>query len=82
MSTAAVEQPKITALAPWFGGKRNISGAIVDHLGGPWKRGTASASGEIKCPVCEDGTLRFTRSGYNGCIHASCSTEDCVRWME
>lgn len=55
--------------------------AIVEHLGGPWKRGTPGASGEIPCPVC-GGKLRFSRAGYNGHIHAACSTEDCVRWME
>lgn len=56
--------------------------AIVDHLGGPWKRGMAGSAGEIKCPVCEGGTLRFSRAGYNGHIHAGCSTNGCVRWIE
>lgn len=56
--------------------------AIVDHLGGPWKRGMAGSAGEIKCPACDGGTLRFTRSGYNGHIHAACSTDGCVGWME
>jgi len=55
--------------------------AIVEHLGGPWKRGTKSASGEIPCPTC-GGKLRFSRSGYNGHIHAACSTENCCAWME
>lgn len=55
--------------------------AIVDHLGGPWKRGDASVVDDIPCPVC-GGTLSFSRSAYNGHIHASCSGEDCVRWME
>lgn len=57
--------------------------AIVESLGGPWKRGTPGASGEIDCPVCAGhNSLRFSRSGYNGHIHASCITGDCVRWME
>lgn len=56
--------------------------AIVAHLGGPWKRGMGGKRGEIACPACESGTLRFTRSGYNGHIHAACSTEGCVSWME
>lgn len=58
-------------------------GAIVQSLGGPWKRGTAGASGAIACPVCGRAeSLRFSRSGYNGHIHAACGTEGCVRWME
>ncbi len=38
--------------------------------------------GEIKCPVCERGTLRYSRAACNGHIHAACSTEGCMRWME
>lgn len=57
--------------------------AIVAHLGGPWKRGTAGGSGTIDCPACgKEKSLRFSRSGYNGHIHAGCTTEGCVRWME
>ena len=57
--------------------------AIVAHLGGPWKHGTAGASGVIDCPACgARQSLQFSRAGYNGHIHAACETEDCVRWME
>jgi hypothetical protein len=56
--------------------------AIVDHLGGPWKKGTAGGAGKIKCPCCESGELQFSRAGYNGHIHARCSTDKCVSWME
>ena len=57
--------------------------AIVEQLGGPWKLGTPGASGMIDCPICSGhDTLRFSRSGYNGHIHAECITEGCVRWME
>lgn len=57
--------------------------AIVKHLGGPWKRGMKGSAGTIDCPICEaKESLRFTRSGYNGHIHAACTTENCVSWME
>jgi hypothetical protein len=57
--------------------------AIVEHLGGPWKRGTPGASGRIDCPACGDAqSLSFSRAGYNGHIHARCKTPDCVNWME
>lgn len=57
--------------------------AIVEHLGCPWKRGTAGSNGKIDCPACGGKeTLAFSRAGYNGHIHAACSTDDCVRWME
>lgn len=57
--------------------------AIVDSLGGPWKRGMAGSQGDIDCPVCGgQKSLRFSRAGYNGHIHAGCTTQNCVRWME
>lgn len=57
--------------------------AIVDHLGGPWKRGAKSAGGVIDCPACGNtACLQFSRAGINGHIHAACRTEGCVSWME
>lgn len=57
--------------------------AIVAHCGGPWKRGMPSASGAIDCPICSGiGTLRYSRAGVNGHIHAACATDNCVAWME
>lgn len=55
--------------------------AIVEHLG-PFKKGRNGA-GVIDCPVCGVAeSLRFSRAGYNGHIHAQCRTADCVSWME
>jgi hypothetical protein len=57
--------------------------AIVDHCGGPWKRGMGGTSGVIDCPACGGSkTLHFSRAGYNGHVHAGCETANCVRWME
>ncbi len=57
--------------------------AIVESLGGPWKRGVEGSNGVIDCPVCSAGkSLQFRRAGYNGHIHARCKTDDCVSWME
>ena len=56
--------------------------AIVNHLGGPWKKGVVGAGGSIDCPSCNGGILHFMRSGYNGHIHARCNTAGCVNWME
>ena len=38
--------------------------------------------GEMPCPICETGTLRYSVAGYNGHMHAQCNTEGCVSWME
>jgi hypothetical protein len=38
--------------------------------------------GEMECPVCKTGKLRYSRSALNGHVHARCSTEGCVAWME
>lgn len=80
--TPAEREERRKEIAARFANIGTARQAIVEHLGGPWKRGTAGASGTIKCPVCPNGTLRFSRAGYNGHIHAACSTEGCVRWME
>lgn len=56
--------------------------AIVAFLGGPWKKGKPSAGGAIQCPCCLTGTVKFSRAGYNGHIHAACSTPECAAWME
>ncbi len=57
--------------------------AIVAHLGSPWRRGMKGSAGQIDCPACGNKQcLRFTRSGYNGHIHATCISEGCVSWME
>lgn len=59
-----------------------VRAAIVTHLGGPWKKGMKGNAGSISCPCCDGGCVNFSRSGYNGHIHASCSTPDCAAWME
>jgi len=56
--------------------------AIEEHIGHPWKKGKATAIGKIECPVCKTGKLNYSRAGYNGHIHAKCSTPDCVCWIE
>ncbi len=57
--------------------------AIVAYLGGPWKKGMEGSGGVIDCPVCNGkALLHFSRSGYNGHIHAKCESLGCVAWME
>jgi hypothetical protein len=66
-----------------FEGMAMAREAIVESCGGPWKRGMQGVANTINCPVCSGKeTLRYSRSGYNGHIHAACTTEGCVRWME
>ena len=38
--------------------------------------------GELACPICKIGTLRYSVAGYNGHMHAACTTDKCVSWME
>jgi hypothetical protein len=39
-------------------------------------------AGKMACPVCKTGVLHYSRSSYNGHVHAKCTTEKCVAWME
>jgi hypothetical protein len=43
---------------------------------------TGHGAGEIACPVCNSGRLRFSVARSNGHVHASCTTRLCVSWME
>lgn len=55
--------------------------AITDYIAenGLKKKST---KGQIACPVC-GGTVAWSYAGsYNRHIHATCSTEGCVSWME
>jgi hypothetical protein len=46
-------------------------------------KGKEFVTDSIPCPICEDGTVEFIISDHvNGHIHAHCSTEHCVNWME
>lgn len=48
--------------------------AITDYMGEKF------GAGEIPCPICKTGKLRFIRH-ENKHIHAACSNK-CVCWME
>ena len=41
-----------------------------------------TGAGIMDCPVCKTGKLKYSRSSYNGHIHAACTTVNCVAWME
>ena len=44
-------------------------------------KGRKGINGEIECPNCK-GKLKFSIASYNGHIHARCSTDDCVSFMQ
>ncbi|HZM01756.1 MAG TPA: hypothetical protein VFC44_01930 [Candidatus Saccharimonadales bacterium] len=43
--------------------------------------GAAGGSGEIDCPICKAGKLRYNQP-VNGRITARCSTGGCMSWTE
>ena len=54
-----------------------VRAAIISHL-----NGAKGGAGTIDCPACKTGTVRYSRAECNGHVHARCSTEGCVSWME
>ena len=42
----------------------------------------SGARGQIVCPVCNYGTLHYSVDSCNGHVHARCSTDGCLAWME
>jgi len=37
--------------------------------------------GIIVCPACQ-GRLHYSVASYNGHIHGSCETQECLKWMQ
>jgi hypothetical protein len=54
--------------------------AITDRHGAG--KPSSSIADMMPCPCCHTGTLYYRIASYNGHIHAACTTEGCVRWME
>ena len=54
--------------------------AIFDFLKANGKP-TRNVGGQIPCPICNSGTLRFSIA-YNGHCHGSCTPAGCVNWIE
>lgn len=58
----------------------------VARNGSAFVRGESASiiygQGELVCPCCSSGTLRYARSKSNGHIQAHCGTDGCVSWME
>lgn len=54
--------------------------AITDIHG--TKKPKQFISGKISCPICKEGELGYRISDYNGHIHAGCTKDGCVSWME
>lgn len=62
--------------------KDNISApADITNFFQPQKNYYCGA-GVMDCPICRTGKLSYSRSSYNGHVHASCNSSGCVRWME
>ena len=43
--------------------------------------GKRNLQGNLNCPVCTTGKVHYSVA-YNGHIHAQCSTDKCVNWIE
>ena len=41
-----------------------------------------TGAGQMDCPVCILGKLRYSRAADNGHVHAECNTKGCVSWLE
>ena len=43
---------------------------------------TKKEKGSIECPKCKGKLLFSVAINYNGHVHARCTTENCLAWME
>lgn len=58
-----------------------VSAAKLDAAAKGLGRNSGGQS-SLKCPCCEEGLLSYRVAAVNGHMHAKCSTEGCVSWME
>lgn len=54
--------------------------AITDKHGA--EKPVKNVQDSMICPIYKTGELNYKIMSYNGHIHARCTTEDCVCWME
>jgi hypothetical protein len=60
---------------------KSIKAAHEDAKTKGFKKGSGGKS-SLPCPSGCGGTLHYTVASYDGHMHAGCTTEGCVSWME
>lgn len=78
MSSPKIEKIKLARSAIVF----QILERLADRMARGEKGEVIEMKGDINCPVCKKGKVRYDAAMYNGHIWAKCSTEDCVDWVE
>ena len=58
-----------------------VPAAKEDAKKNGFRKGNGGA-GSVPCPICQTGQLRYSVAGYNGHMHAACTTPNCMSWME
>jgi hypothetical protein len=65
----------------WLRQRMNDMGTVLRAIDAEHKA-SQSWAGEMPCPICKTGRLRWTKARYNGHVHAGCSTPDCISFMQ
>jgi hypothetical protein len=39
-------------------------------------------SGEMPCPICKTGTIKWVRVAYNNHLRMGCTTPECIMMMQ
>lgn len=71
---AAIEESSIRTL-------KALRAASDDARLHDYRKGNGG-QGDIKCPCCESGRLRYSVAHTNGHLWGKCSTPECVSWMQ
>jgi hypothetical protein len=81
MSDMAIRQRAFRDLSPEEQAKweRELAalGEVLNAI-----RGRRGIRGEMVCPACGEGTLRYRTSASNGHVGACCSTPGCLRFVQ
>jgi hypothetical protein len=82
--TRTLEEATVYADERLERGNRTLAAVAAAHEHADkqgFKKGKGG-TGSMPCPTGCGGTLRYSVAGINGHMHAGCTTNNCVRWME
>lgn len=69
--------------AKFKAGDTSVKANDPDHHWHKPQKNYFSGAGRLDCPICKQAkALTYSRSSYNGHVHASCATTDCVWFKE
>lgn len=82
MPTQDEAQADVDQMERRFENRMKARAEITTYIDNHALNKNSDLTGKMPCPVCDGGTLAWSRASLNGHVWGSCSTDGCVAWME